>query len=181
MFDEVSIKLVHDSLKFYVTEGAQPGKDVINQIRNMIGKPGCPSWLVEPRRDLKLYRGLSYVSKERLNSMLGVEGRISDCDSIPFTGTIKPIAKNAIMSFSDDREVVRINFTYSSSFSKVAIIFTASVKDNPGMFIDLNAGFYDTDEDLKIGFRGEREYIALGPVKLERIAWCNEGEDIPED
>lgn len=160
----------YNALKNYVIHGTSILGDELDTLKGLIALGGGESGIFRAAREgVELYRGIRNVTGDDLAKILGWDDFI-ESGVIKFNGTIKPRGSDNVMSFSRSFNLVEAQFARRSNPGRYSVIFTANTSENPGLFFDLSQGFYQSSSELT-RFTDEHEFLALGPIKLNRIDW----------
>jgi hypothetical protein len=115
----------------------------------------------------KVYRGVAFLNAKSVASFLSmnVEDLAEGRQNIQLNSRVSGReSKAGVSSWSLDRAQAK-SFSSSNFQLRCSVILCASIKDNPGMFLDMNdiLSRVDVEQSLK----REKEALALGPVLVE--------------
>lgn len=173
--DTAAEKAAFAALQSHFANNEPLPRDVVATFRDIIAAGKYTDVIRQPSAASKVHRG-SGASPQWLRRVLG----LSPSDPLPPRGTAEvsytytssggeatswSTSKRVATSFMDEAAAN----AESRGTPHFAVIMTASVAANPGVFMAGRSGLYN----LNVGadFEAEEECLALGPVAIKSVSW----------
>jgi len=144
-----------------------------NYIRDLMSQGLYPNYFAEPGVAV-VFRGMG-VSRTWLRKAIGEDPKAITRNargSAKVNLKYKPRA--GASSWTVTKKVAEDFHNYQSDYS---ITLYAYVSENPGRFLDAQAGLYKSDGLVAKSFRSEREALGLGVIQVSKIEWKSNIED----
>lgn len=165
-------KLYRDLLSWISSATIDP--DSVEVLKGLMSSSKHGQFFREPPIGSEVYRGMK-VTKEVISGWTGLPSeKIADSDDAVVDFTLQPKSSaGGLASWSYDMSVAE-DFAYGSGKASrrgnYGVVLVAQVKDNSGVFLDL-----DHITSKVRGFQKssawEQEVLALGPVRIDQLVW----------